>query len=269
MHDEPIALLCAACERPMRAGARFCPSCGQTYTAPPPGEPVPSGPALERSTRPSLGAVVVAQWSELTRIGWLYGLLLLSSLIFAWIARLSPSPWTGVALAGFDAVLIVGYVVARPTEVLELLRLPRTTVRGALQMIGAACACTAVLVGYFAVFETAGLPMLQLTEEYTEAGWPAWSMFVLISAMPALFEELAFRGVIHCTLERVLSAREAQIIQAALFSIVHLSPVIFLSHFLMGFYFGWLRNQTRSLYPSMLAHASWNAYWVADELWWT
>jgi membrane protease YdiL (CAAX protease family) len=160
-------------------------------------------------------------------------------------------------------------VIARPAEVLELLRLPRTSLRGALQMLGAAGACTAVLVGYFALFETAGVPMLQLTEEYTEAHWPAWSMFVLISGMPALFEELAFRGVIHCTLERVLSKHEALIIQAALFSIVHLSPVIFLSHFLMGFYFGWLRNQTRSLYPSMLAHACWNAYWVADELWWS
>ena len=71
-----------------------------------------------------------------------------------------------------------------------------------------------------------------------------------MSLTPALFEELAFRGVIQSGLTSVVRSREAWLIQAALFSVLHLSPVVFPSHFVMGLTFGYLRLKSRSLYPS-------------------
>jgi membrane protease YdiL (CAAX protease family) len=262
MLEEPIAPLCSACEHPIRVGARFCPACGHSHTA----EPPPSERAVEGVARVSLSAVISAQWTELTRIAWLYGLLLLSSLVFSWVMRFDESPWSGVAMAGIDAALIVGYAFVRRAEILELLCSPRLSMAVAARIAAITVVGVPVVVGYFALFELTGLPLIRMTDEYVLAGWPMWSMFVLISAMPAVFEELAFRGVIQCGLERVFSPNEAHLIQAALFSIVHLSPAILGSHFLMGLYLGFIRNQTRSLYPGMLAHAAWNAYWVADEL---
>ena len=47
--------------------------------------------------------------------------------------------------------------------------------------------------------------------------------------------------------------------QAALFSVLHSSAVIFSSHFAMGLVFGWLRMRTGSLIASMILHAAWNA----------
>ena len=79
-------------------------------------------------------------------------------------------------------------------------------------------------------------------------------------------EELAFRGVIQSSLERVLNARDAWLIQAALFSVLHLYPLIFPSHFLMGLCFGYMRRRSRSIYPGMLLHACWNALVVLKEL---
>ena len=99
-----------------------------------------------------------------------------------------------------------------------------------------------------------------------QAGWPAWTGFVLVSVMPAIFEELAFRGVIQSSLERVFNARDAWLIQAALFSLLHLSPLVFPSHFAMGLAFGWIRMRSRSLYPAMLLHGAWNALVVFQEL---
>lgn len=52
-----------------------------------------------------------------------------------------------------------------------------------------------------------------------------------------------------------------------MFSILHLSPIIFPSHFLMGLALGFLRMRSKSLYPGMLLHGGWNAWVVSQELW--
>jgi membrane protease YdiL (CAAX protease family) len=64
----------------------------------------------------------------------------------------------------------------------------------------------------------------------------------------------------------VLGEREAWLVQAAFFSILHLSPVIFPTHFAMGLIFGWLRMRTDSLIPGMILHALWNAAIILLEL---
>jgi membrane protease YdiL (CAAX protease family) len=91
-------------------------------------------------------------------------------------------------------------------------------------------------------------------------------MLLLISLMPGIFEELAFRGVIQSTLEHVFDRREALVIQAALFSVLHLLPLDFPSHFVMGLCLGYMRLRTKSLYPGMILHASWNAFILCQEL---
>ena len=51
---------------------------------------------------------------------------------------------------------------------------------------------------------------------------------------------------------------DAMLLQAAMFSILHLAPLSFASHFVMGLGLGWLVVRTRSLYAGMLLHALWN-----------
>jgi membrane protease YdiL (CAAX protease family) len=119
---------------------------------------------------------------------------------------------------------------------------------------------------YFWLIERLGVPVATVSGTLAEAGWPLWAMLLLISVMPAIFEELAFRGVIQSSLERVFNARDAWLIQAALFSVLHLSPLIFPSHFLMGLCFGYMRRRSRSIYPGMLLHGSWNALVLLEEL---
>ena len=54
--------------------------------------------------------------------------------------------------------------------------------------------------------------------------------------------------------------------QAALFSMLHLGVAIFPSHFVIGLVLGVLRRRTRSLYPGMAVHLTWNAAVVWAEL---
>jgi membrane protease YdiL (CAAX protease family) len=88
--------------------------------------------------------------------------------------------------------------------------------------------------------------------EASEPGW--WVPVLLTCAAPAIFEELAFRGCIQSSLSRVLAQRDALIITALLFAILHLS-LFSLPHLLvMGLTLGVMRWRSGSLYPGMILH---------------
>jgi membrane protease YdiL (CAAX protease family) len=88
-----------------------------------------------------------------------------------------------------------------------------------------------------------------------------WTCIVASALVTPLSEELLFRGVLQPMLAQLIRPREALIVQAALFSALHFSPVILVTHFLMGLSFGWIRQRSGSLLPSVALHAAWNG-WV-------
>jgi membrane protease YdiL (CAAX protease family) len=121
---------------------------------------------------------------------------------------------------------------------------------------------------YFPAVRWFGFPFVRYTDLYMEAGFPIWSAYLLVSLAPAVSEELVFRGYISQRLSELLSPSETIVVQAALFALAHLSPVIFPSHFFMGIVFGLVRRKSGSLYPGMFVHAAWNAYAVYSEVGW-
>lgn len=249
---------CPECGGLIRAGAQFCSSCGRGVGA------AAADPA--RGRWPIADGRFAARWRDLKRTVWLFGLLLLSSLVFGFVFRVDSSPWTDVVFSGADAAIVLAFVVGHLRELRPLLTVPRSDTRTALGLGTVALLFLGAMTGYFDLLETLGVPVAPASETYVRAGWPVWSMFVLVCALPAVFEELAFRGVIQSTLERVLGGREAWLIQAALFSVLHLTPLAFPSHFAMGLCFGYMRTRSRSLYPGMLLHAAWNALVLLKEL---
>ena len=118
----------------------------------------------------------------------------------------------------------------------------------------------------FYLLEKLGLPFERITDEMQRHDYSLWQLLALYSLAPAIFEEIAFRGVIFDRLRRVLGEREGWLVQAAFFSVLHLSPVIFPTHFAMGLIFGWLRMRTGSLLPGMVLHCAWNAVNIVLEL---
>jgi membrane protease YdiL (CAAX protease family) len=119
---------------------------------------------------------------------------------------------------------------------------------------------------YFPAFRWMGFPFLRMTDQYLQSGWPRWTPYLLVAVAPALLEELTFRGYVMARLDRLLTARETLLVQAALFSVLHLGIEIFPSHFGIGLVLGMIRRRTRSLYPGMAVHLSWNAAIVWAEL---
>jgi membrane protease YdiL (CAAX protease family) len=86
------------------------------------------------------------------------------------------------------------------------------------------------------------------------AAWGWWVPVLLVCVQPAVFEELAFRGLIQGSLANVLSGRDAVLVPAVMFAILHLSPLSFPHLLVTGIALGLLRQRSGSVYPGMILH---------------
>lgn len=90
---------------------------------------------------------------------------------------------------------------------------------------------------------------------YTESVGGLAVNIVILAILPALAEEILFRGVIQNTLERwVGSGIVAVIITSLLFSALHLQFFTFLPRFLLGIVFGLLYLWSRTIWLPVIAH---------------
>jgi membrane protease YdiL (CAAX protease family) len=207
-----------------------------------------------------------SQWRDIKQVGWLFALLLGSSLIAGLFGRFKPSPWVDVSVSSVDAFIVTVFAVIHYRDIRPLIGRPALDFRGVVTLTMCGLIFVAAMSVYISLIKWAGFSIFRAAGIFEKAGWPVVSMFALISLLPALVEEVAFRGVIQSALQRVAGEREALLIQAALFSVLHLMPMMFISHFFMGLCFGYARVRSKSLYPGMVLHAAWNACVLCREL---
>ena len=79
------------------------------------------------------------------------------------------------------------------------------------------------------------------------------------AAVPAISEELLFRGAAQRSFERSLRKGSAILLAAFLFATLHFNPVIWVALFTLGTFFGYVAQRTRSIVPSALSHFLFNA----------
>jgi membrane protease YdiL (CAAX protease family) len=79
------------------------------------------------------------------------------------------------------------------------------------------------------------------------------------AAIPAISEELLFRGAAQRSFERSLRRWPAILLSAFLFATLHLSPVTWIALFALGVFFGYVAQRTGSILPSALSHFLFNA----------
>ena len=118
---------------------------------------------------------------------------------------------------------------------------------------------------YMRLASLIGIETIPYLTDFKKHNWPLWGAFIVICLLPGIFEEIAFRGYIFGKLEKIGSQKEALIIQAAMFSILHLLPAVFFSHFLLGLILGIVRIRSHSLYPGILLHIAWNTIVIIQE----
>ena len=78
-------------------------------------------------------------------------------------------------------------------------------------------------------------------------------------AVPAVSEELLFRGLLLPGLERRHGARVGLVLSSLLFGVIHVLPVAIVYATIAGLALGWLRQRTGSVLPSIAMHGAFNA----------
>jgi membrane protease YdiL (CAAX protease family) len=216
----------------------------------------PAGSTAPVSARPA-----VDEQSVFRELCWIGGCTIALSVVYVVNVRLlGPSALGDTMAAAATAVIAVGGAFTAPKLVRSGFRLP-TAKDLLVTLLVALLTASAVMVAFW-LLKRLGFQFLGgYLNPYVIDDWPICVGYVNIAVVTPIAEEVLFRGVIQPKLGQLIKEKDALIVQAALFSALHLSPVILVTHFILGLAFGWLRLRTRSLVPGILLHAAWNA-WV-------
>jgi len=132
-------------------------------------------------------------------------------------------------------------------------------------------------VGVWGIAITLYQLLLPITGEFPDMGLtpktlPSFCLLLLCGAvLPAICEEILFRGVIQSVFSR-RGSMWAIVVTSILFGIFHLHPANILPPMLIGIVLGLLVERTGSIVPAMLCHFATNAtaftmgYFFGDEI---
>lgn len=74
-----------------------------------------------------------------------------------------------------------------------------------------------------------------------------------IAVLPAIFEELFFRGFLFKSFEK-FGVKNKIILSSLFFTFLHFNPLNFVGPLFIGMVYGYLRHRTDSIFPSMICH---------------
>lgn len=85
--------------------------------------------------------------------------------------------------------------------------------------------------------------------------------FLCVCIIAPFLEEMVFRGaILGGMLNSGIDARKAIIMSALVFAIIHLNPWQGIPAFAAGLFFGWIYQQTQSLWPCIIMHFTNNTF---------
>lgn len=99
---------------------------------------------------------------------------------------------------------------------------------------------------------------VELPLESTKPLYPLWLLIISNALIPAVFEELTFRGIFLSNYDEV-NTRKVAILNGLLFGLIHLNITQFAYAFMFGYAFVYLVRVTKSIYATILAHFLINA----------
>jgi membrane protease YdiL (CAAX protease family) len=156
-----------------------------------------------------------------------------------------------IGLHGLPGSLVVGRGPAGPATMLLSITLGVPAAVMLLSLNNAAV--------YLIARSGLALPLPILPVEYSAKGLPVLLLVALASGLlPALLEELMFRGVMQSSMMAVGGRLSAVWLTAVSFAVFHSNPLFLVAPLGAGFILGYLRLHTDSLYPCIAAHLSLN-----------
>ena len=175
-----------------------------------------------------------------------------------------PLGFSGVSTALFQLLIGLGAIVLTLVFLLKVTRLKPKTCGSCCPHRGGPGFCLPVFLGVANLANLAGALINRLTgspatSEMLPSGGPELLMqFLALCVMPAIAEELLFRGAFQ-GLMRPCGSAAAIFAPALLFGVLHLDLAQGLTAFACGVFLGWLAERSGSILPGMLLHLVNNA----------
>lgn len=175
-----------------------------------------------------------------------------------------PLGFSGVSTALFQLLIGLGAIVLTLFFLLKVTRLKTKDLRVMLPAPWSPGFCLPVFLGVANLANLAGALINRLTgspatSEMLPSGGPELLMqFLALCVMPAIAEELLFRGAFQ-GLMRPCGSAAAIFAPALLFGLLHLDLAQGLTAFACGVFLGWLAERSGSILPGMLLHLVNNA----------
>ena len=88
--------------------------------------------------------------------------------------------------------------------------------------------------------------------------YPRLGMIMIVAVLPALFEELGYRGVILLGLFKIFDERQAILISAFLFAVIHMSFISFFWLMPFAIWLGNVRLKEQTIWYGVLIHFCFN-----------
>jgi sodium transport system permease protein len=179
------------------------------------------------------------------------------------IARLIIAPQIGMILA--PAVLMAAVLTTSVRKGLRL-RMPHWSSLPVAVLLGITLHPSYVMLAEFVsnmypISEQAVESMKPFTDQIASAPWLA--VIFLMAVVPAVCEELAFRGFIFGGLVRGRGRLRAVVVTAVMFGISHGILQQSITATIMGLLLGWVALRTGSVLPCILIHFTNNALSVS------
>jgi membrane protease YdiL (CAAX protease family) len=213
--------------------------------------PAPTGPDPEPGRAPSS--------LEAPRLRWLALWFLVIGLPLQLLAGRAPLLTRLVAAQLSYALPAMLWAARSGFRPLRLLRVG--PVPGSGLLLGAATGLAGILAGaglqtlWRAALPGALVERFDVASQLVGQHWNPWLLLIAAALLPALCEELAFRGALQTGLMGRRSSFRAVWGSAVVFAAFHFDPVRFPPLLLLGLVFGWLTWRTGSIWPSAVAHA--------------
>lgn len=115
---------------------------------------------------------------------------------------------------------------------------------------------------YFYLFALMGGQITQLIDSNEPV--PLFLDYFSILLYAPVVEEIYFRGFVTRKLSIILKPKEVVVLQGFLFGIIHLNPITFISHSLLGIWLGHVKMKTGSILPGIAIHFIWN-FWTLTQ----
>ena len=218
-----------------------------------------------RGVRGAAGGCAVASLVYLLARG-LFTLLVsaLMGLAHPGASLAKPLGFSEVSAALFQLLIGLGAIVLTLVFLLKVTRLKTKDLRIMLPAPWSPGFCLPVFLGVANLANLAGALINRLTgspatSEMLPSGGPELLMqFLALCVMPAIAEELLFRGAFQ-GLMRPCGSAAAIFAPALLFGVLHLDLAQGLTAFACGVFLGWLAERSGSILPGMLLHLVNNA----------